>query len=93
MKWVEIMLILFFVIYVLGMASMIHGAVIKDKAELASCKKVGMEYIRIDGNDMCLNKQGEAHYVKINCRRKSFFEFSCFPKIISIGNNRVVIDK
>ena len=54
-----------------------------------ACNKLNMEPYYIQGSDVCVDKNNEAHYVKIDCERVKWREWDCIPRIISVGEIRV----
>ena len=57
----------------------------RDKA----CNKLNMEHHYIQGSDVCIDKNNEAHYVKIDCENIKWREWDCIPRIISVGEIRM----
>ncbi len=55
----------------------------------SACNKIDMENHRIQGSDVCIDKNNEAHYVKIDCENIKWREWDCIPRIISVGEVRV----
>ena len=54
-----------------------------------ACSKLNMELYHIQGSDVCIDKNNEAHYVKIDCENIKWREWDCIPRIISVGEIRV----
>ncbi len=57
-----------------------------------SCSKLNMENHYIQGTDVCIDKNNEAHYVKIDCENIKWREWDCIPRIISVGEIRIQND-
>lgn len=54
-----------------------------------SCKKVDMEYYRMMDTHFCTDKEGNAHYVKLDCEWIKWTEYDCVPILLSIGEVRI----
>ena len=59
-----------------------------DKASDNACEKIGMEYDYMQRSEVCIDKENQAHYVKIECDRLGYRNWNCNPRIISIGEIR-----
>ena len=57
-----------------------------------ACNKLNMEHYYIQGSDVCIDKNNEAHYVKIDCENIKWREWDCIPRIISVGEIRIQND-
>ena len=85
---IYIFMIIVSIIGVIYITYNINDSEAKAKAKKESCNKIGMEYIFIDGTEFCLDKNNQAHYVKIECVRLGFKDYNCNPRLISIGELR-----
>ena len=75
---------LFFTIMFYGLI----GGAKESNARHESCNKLNMEYYTAQDSIFCIDKEGNAHYVKIECEKISWLEYNCIPRIISIGEIR-----
>lgn len=59
-----------------------------DKASDNACNKIGMEYDYMQGSEVCIDSNNQAHYVRIDCNKIGWRNWDCIPRIISIGEIR-----
>ena len=80
-------------VFILGIGLVILGTMeadVRNYAEKQSCNKIGMEYYYSMESEFCIDKNNQAHYVKIECERLGFRNYNCIPRIISIGDIRTI---
>jgi len=58
-------------------------------AEKKSCEKLGMEYLTVQDSEFCVDTNGNAHFVKIDCDKVAWNKYDCIPQIITIGDIRL----
>jgi len=61
---------------------------VNDTAIRESCDKINMEYYKAQDSTFCVDNDGNAHYVKIDCKLVNPFEYDCNLRIVSIGDIR-----
>ena len=59
-----------------------------DKASNNACNRIQMEYDYMQGSEVCIDSNNQAHYVKIECEKLGYKNWDCIPRIISIGEIR-----
>ena len=85
-KLVKCMFIVGFGLLFIGIGCAFINETIERVEKESSCEKIGMEYYYTNGQTYCLDKQNQAHYVKIDCEWVSLFKHDCTPRLISVGD-------
>lgn len=82
--------VIIWLILVLIVFAFFFDILAKKKVRKESCNQLGMEYFYQDSTEYCLDKNNQAHYVKIECNKLGFRQYACNPRLISIGDVRIL---